>query len=294
MTHRTQSGRRGFWGVLWGVVLLATGTAGAAPSNDAPALRLVPKPADSALERHAHPQPTVPDGAKEIPFDETAPEPTLTEPEKERGYLLFQRPLTESVYPNTRPLSHERLETLVAFATPGEFEPVTFALYPVRPLQNLKVRVSSLTSAAGEIPADRVDVRLATYWNVGYPSYTTLSTYRRVPELLERVTVHTSPAGECQWYWLTIHVPDDARPGLYRGTVPSGTTASARPSRFRWPCAFSASGCRRTRTSTSRPTSTCGTKPSTTDATRRLSAGRRTRTTGRWSTTAWICCRRFT
>ena len=220
MTHRTQSGRRGFWrGVLWGVVLLATGTAGAAPSNDAPALRLVPKPADSALERHAHPQPTVPDGAKEIPFDETAAEPALTEPEKERGYLLFQRPLMESVYPNTRPHSHERLETLVAFATPGEFEPVTFALYPVRPLQNLKVRVSSLTSPAGEIPADRVDVRLATYWNVGYPSYTTVGTYRRVPELLERVTVHSSPAGECQRYWLTIHIPDDARPGLYQGTV---------------------------------------------------------------------------
>ena len=33
------------------------------------------------------------------------------------------------------------------------------------------------------------------------------------------MTVHSSPAGECQRYWLTIHVPDDAKPGLYRGTV---------------------------------------------------------------------------
>ena len=111
------------------------------------------------------------------------------------------------------------MEALVTFATPGEFEPVTFALYPVRPLQNLKVRASSLTCSAGEIPASNIDVRLATYWNVGYPAYTTLNTYRRVPELLERVTVHSSPAGECQWYWLTVHVPDDSKPGLYRGTV---------------------------------------------------------------------------
>ena len=58
---------------------------------------------------------------------------------------------------------------MVAFATPGEFEPVTFALYPVRSLQNLKVRVSSLTSTTGQLPASRIDVRLATYWNVGYP-----------------------------------------------------------------------------------------------------------------------------
>jgi hypothetical protein len=184
-----------------------------------PPLRLGPKPTDEVAERRARSQPTVPNGAKEIAFDELAPEPALTDRERERGYLLFQRPLTESIYPNTRPLAHERIDSLVAFATPGEFEPVTFSLYPLRPLQNLKVRVSPLTCSSDEILASSVDVLLATYWNIGFPSYTTVNTYRRVPELLERVTVHSSPARECQWYWLTIHVPDDARPGLYRGTV---------------------------------------------------------------------------
>jgi hypothetical protein len=206
-------------GPLCGILLLAVAAAAPAVAVELPPIRLGPKPVDSAVERRAHAQHTVPDGAKEIPFDETAPEPVLTGPETERGYLLFQRPLTECVYPNTRPLPTERLDALVAFATPGEFEPLTFALYPVRPLENLRVRVSSLTSDSGMIPADHIDVRLATSWNVGYPSYTTVSTYRRMPELLERVTVHTSPAGECQWYWLTLHVPDDAKPGLYQGTV---------------------------------------------------------------------------
>lgn len=202
------------------LLLFQTGSAAQAAVPAAlPPIRLVPKPADQAIERRPRLQPTVPDNAREIPFIETAPEPVLTPEEKERGYLLFQRPLTESVYPNTRPFSHERLEALVAFAAPGEFEPVTFALYPIRPLRNLRVRVSTLTCAGGEIPAERIEVRLATYWNVGYPSYTTVQTYRRVPELLERVTVHTSPAGECQWYWLTIHVPPGAKAGLYRGAV---------------------------------------------------------------------------
>jgi len=205
--------------LLCSLLLLGAGVTLAAALTELLPLRLGPKPADGVVERRARPQPTLPGGVKEIPFDETAPEPALTEPEKERGYLLFQRPITESVYPQTRPLPHERIEALVAFATPGEFEPVTFALYPVRALQNLKVRVSPLTSQSGEIPAGSIDVRLAAYWNVGYPAYTTLTTYRRTPELLERVTVHSSPAAECQWYWLTVHVPGDAKPGLYRGTV---------------------------------------------------------------------------
>jgi hypothetical protein len=198
---------------------MAASAVSAAAPMELPPIRLADKPADGAVERRARMQPTVPEGVKEIPFIETSPEPVLTEAETDRGYLLFQRSITESVHPNTRPLPHERLEGLVAFAAPGEFEPVTFALYPVRPLQNLKVRVSTLASSHGEIPAGRIEARLATYWNVGYPAYTTLQTYRRVPELLERVTVHSSPAGECQWYWLIVHVPIDAKPGLYLGTV---------------------------------------------------------------------------
>jgi len=182
-------------------------------------MRNIPKPADQTPELRARKQPTVPENYKEIPFIETAPFPELMDEEKERGYLLFQRPIMEPVYPNTQPLEHERLERLVAFATPGEFEPITFSVYPVRDLKNLRVRCSALASNAGEIPASEITVRLATYWNVGYPRYTSRDTYRRIPELLERVTVHTSPAQECQRYWIVVYVPADTKPGLYSGNV---------------------------------------------------------------------------
>ncbi len=204
---------------VWLCGLAAGAAAAQATGQEPPPLRLVPKPSDAGPERRARTQPPLPEKAAEIPFEETAPEPALTPEEQARGYLLFQRPITEPVYPNTRPLPHERLEGLAAFAAPGEVEPVTFCLYPLRPLQDLRVRASALKSASGEIPADRVDVRLGTYWNVGYPSYTTTGTYRRTPELLERATVHSSPARECQRWWLRIRVPEGAKPGLYRGTV---------------------------------------------------------------------------
>ncbi len=172
-----------------------------------------------AAERRACVQPTVPPEYREVPYVESAPEPELTDQEQQRGYVLFQRPITQPVYPNTRPLPHERLQQLSAFATPGEYEPVTLSLYPVRALQNVRVRVSDLQCGTSRIASDEVEVRLATYWNVGFPRYTSRDTYRRLPELLERVTVHSSTAGECQRWWLTIHVPEHAKPGLYHGQV---------------------------------------------------------------------------
>ncbi len=184
-----------------------------------PAIVLAPKPVDRSTDRRARSQPTVPSTYEEMPFVETAAEPGLTPDEKQRGYLLFHRPITEPVYPNSKPHGHERLEQLVAFAAPGEFEPLTFSIYPLRDLLNLKVRCSPLTCGAGEIPGAKITVHLVTYWNVGYPRYTSRSTYRRTPELLEQVTVHSSPQGECQRYWIRIQVPEDTKPGVYRGTV---------------------------------------------------------------------------
>lgn len=206
--------------ILVCLVMMGATTA-SSEALDLPGLRRVSKPPASGVEsdRRAHPQPSVPDNYTEVPYMETAPEPVLSPEEQKRGYLLFQRPIVDPVHPNTHPLAHERLRGLVAFATPGEFEPLTFSIYPVRDLQNLRVRVSSLRSQGGEIPSSDLTVRLATHWNVGYPRYTSRETFRRVPELLERVAVHSSPARECQRWWITVHVPEHAEPGLYRGAV---------------------------------------------------------------------------
>lgn len=183
----------------------------------------------TAEERRARLQPTVPEGYREVPFEETVPEPELDEAEQQRGFMVFARPIMEPVYPNTHPRAHERVSALEAFATPGEFEPFTFSLYPVRDLKNLKVRVSSLKGDHGEIEAGQISVRLATYWNMGFPRYTSRETYQRLPELLERVTVHSSPAKECQRWWLTVHVPEGTKAGLYEGSVAVGDDESTTP-----------------------------------------------------------------
>lgn len=156
---------------------------------------------------------------KELPFVETAPEPTLTAEEQSRGFMIFSRPITEIVYPNTRPLTDERINELTAFATPGEYEPLNFALYPVKDVKNLAVSVSSLKSSAGEMESAAIDLRFIRYYDIRYPHYTSKDTFRRVPELLEKAGRNSFPKGECQRYWLTVRVPANTARGLYKGSV---------------------------------------------------------------------------
>src|ERR1051326_6745007 len=92
------------------LLLLAIPLTGAGAPAQLPPIRVIPKPVDIAVERHPRAQPPAPEDAKQIPFNETAPDPALTDVEKARGYLLFQRPTTETVYPTTRPLPPKRRE----------------------------------------------------------------------------------------------------------------------------------------------------------------------------------------
>ena len=79
-----------------------------AEAIDLPPVRTVSKPDEAVATpvRRVRPQPSIPDNYRSLPFVETAPVPVLTAGEKEQGYLLFQRPIMEPVYANTRPLAH--------------------------------------------------------------------------------------------------------------------------------------------------------------------------------------------
>jgi hypothetical protein len=164
-------------------------------------------------------QPTVPEEWEACPHIETVPAPKLTAREKKQGFLLFSRPITEPVYKNTHPLPDERASGLQIFVTPGEFEPITFGIYPVRNLPGLRVTISDLTGENGVIPREELDLRLVTYWNIRYPYWVTDGIYRNVPELLEKVTVNNVKKEECQRYWIIAHIPGDAEAGNYKGRI---------------------------------------------------------------------------
>ncbi len=177
------------------------------------------QPKSETQELRARVQSSVPEGWVEQPYIENAPEPVLSQTEAQRGFMLFSRPAIEAVYKNTNPLPHERLELLKAFATPGEFEPLTLSIYPSIELKNVRLTVSDIKSGDHTIDKSNLDLRLVTYWNMHYPTWETKGTYRNVPELLEKVTVNDMKSDECQRYWINVHVPENAKPGIYEGKV---------------------------------------------------------------------------
>ena len=208
-----------FYRVFPLLVLLMRASTGAGDSATQLTLTEIPKPDCRGLpEVFPRPQATVPEGFKELPFVDPRPLPEFTAAERARGFLLFQRSITQPVYQHTHPASWERLEYVSGFGTPGEFEPLTFSLLPLRELKNLRVQVSELKSDTGAvITKEHLPIHLVTYWNIRYPRYTSENTYRRLPELLEPVTVNSAQQGVCQRYWLRVQVPDDAPPGVYHG-----------------------------------------------------------------------------
>lgn len=94
------------------------------------------------------------------------------------------------------------------FASPGEYEPFSILLQPKVPLQEVFVTATELVGTAGRIPKQnlvvtsvetssgmnrKILIRLGNKWNMG--AYTT------------------------EYFWCTVKVPDDAKPGIYRGKL---------------------------------------------------------------------------
>ena len=137
--------------------------------------------------------------------------------------------------------------TVSLTACPGEYEPASFSVFAVEDLENVKPAVSDLSGDAGTIPSGAIDVRVVKWWyqngraggNVPLVSGPVL-----LPELLlhdDRVVVTSGgtnhfkdwqdprdtkdlqpvdiPEGILKQFWLTVHVPKDAKAGHYTGTV---------------------------------------------------------------------------
>ena len=162
--------------------------------------------------------------------------PQVSDEDKQRGYLVHYRHWAEDVYPYTVPIAQEINPVLKAFATPGEYEPLNFIVYPFRDFTGTALKVSDLKAGISTIPASAVEVRRVRYMRAR-PNYTVLYQYRIVPDpLMPYNPAEPLTRDENARFWLTVHVPVNAKPGTYRGTItfaPSGSTAAKIPVVFR-------------------------------------------------------------
>lgn len=150
----------------------------------------------------------------EEPEPDSGPLPAWNEADRQRGFAVYSRHYLECVYPHTKPRAEDLNPTLRLFATPGEFEPLNFVVYPLADLRGARVTVSDI----GPVPAANIDVRHVRFLRAR-PNYTVRYRYRVVPDVLEHFQSLDVPAGENARFWLTAHVPDDAPAGTYQGRI---------------------------------------------------------------------------
>ncbi|HOK80341.1 MAG TPA: sugar-binding protein [bacterium] len=135
------------------------------------------------------------------------------------GLVISWWPSYLPVYPNSVPTQKQQNLPLWSFGTPGESEPISFLMCP------LKNGISLVSANITHLSKDnriKIANTFLTLRVAKYRPHRTLWTGRReyewVPELLEKFKTPLQ-INETKLFWLTVNVPRDAQPGLYRGTI---------------------------------------------------------------------------
>jgi len=173
-------------------------------------------------------------GFKHVPWKETTPLGQVDEKFKALGFIPYVRSYTIDVRPKSVPKPEERgARPLKAYATPGEFEPMLAAAYALKDL-TFTAAITDLVGPgvlrAGEDVTVRwvesLPLRIGSSWG---KSYQVMNCWLR----------HNAPvavkAHSSQSWLITVHVPEDARPGTYKGTftLAAGGKKAAFPVAFR-------------------------------------------------------------
>ncbi len=140
--------------------------------------------------------------------------PSLSESDQRRGFVTYTRPYVEPIYPHTAPKADELNPELRAFASPGEYEPLTVAVYPLRNFASIQVRVSDL----GPISTKNIDVRHVRYMRAR-PERERRYLWSWVPDVLEHFDSVPLKKAQSERFWLTVRVPENTPPGNYSGTI---------------------------------------------------------------------------
>lgn len=104
-------------------------------------------------------------------------------------------------------LGKEKTRSVSLFASRGEYEPFSFALQPKERMPDVMISAGALRGPAGVIPADRVVVQSV---EGGHGANRMLFDLGRSWNM---------PAWSRELFWVSVRVPEEAKPGIYKGSV---------------------------------------------------------------------------
>jgi hypothetical protein len=149
-----------------------------------------------------------------------------------RGFVTFERGLTEALYPDSIPTPQEvAFRELRCLAVPGQSVCATLGLLPLASVRNLRITASDLTAGEGtaRIAAERIDVRVSRQHQktMQFGHHNHDYNYQE-HYLVRRPTLDLVP-GAARRIYFDVAVPADAVPGEYTGKV-NITTADGKVS----------------------------------------------------------------
>jgi hypothetical protein len=132
--------------------------------------------------------------------------------------VLFTKGVTEDVSSDDAPSTGTPVGRIELIACPGEFEPFSLAIRDDRD-GSWTFRASELKGGRGKgvIPASAVEIAPVRFKEAeGHlGKYGHVKDYILEPERKGLVVLK----GRTSWLWLTVRVPDGAKPGWYEGTL---------------------------------------------------------------------------
>ena len=160
-----------------------------------------------------------------VPDPPKLDEPSPRAVDTARGYLTFSPAGRRGVLPGYRPPDSELMDEVSIFASPGEFEPATFAVRPLAELSTVTFEVGDLHGPNGAtIPASSVDIYIVEptvvqmNWLASQHPGKGESVRWVAKWLRPGNTAETAVARNTQVY-LDVRIPAEARPGRYSTTI---------------------------------------------------------------------------
>jgi len=155
-------------------------------------------------------------------WQERRPEPGPPAPispeERRRGYIAAEVHCSDDVHPWARPGPEASRERLEFFATPGEQEQASFAVYALRDLEDVTFSLGEMRGDAGRLPASAFTLGLVQFapWHAGRRDVTVYAIRECLILPLRNTFIGKDT---CKRFWITFNTPPDASPGVYRGTI---------------------------------------------------------------------------
>lgn len=136
------------------------------------------------------------------------------------GFVPFVRNFMDPVFAESIPRQDEVGKPIRLSAAQGQREIASFALHPIRDMEQVSVNVSPLHDGRGNtISGDSLTLHWVRYMIQPLDYRHRTAEYRGVPLLMREYKPLDYRQGMNRQYILAVSVPQDAAPGLYRGQV---------------------------------------------------------------------------